>query len=196
MIGPPRSLPPEGACQWLAAARRHYMRKVLVVLMLCCGSVAAQPRYGMSSEAYDVFARWMTTTCIGDEAERWTTLLQRHRTELAPAFRRALADGPPDELVARVRRAADARYAAIATAPPAEVRIQGIMVRSIARPARQSYVDNESVRLAVGYRSNAIAGLAIVEGPAARATLRRLADQRGNPLATAASEALKAMPAR
>jgi hypothetical protein len=169
------------------------MRRVLALLMFCCASVAAQPRYGMSSEAYEVFARWMTTTCIGDQAEQWSALLQRHRTELAPAFARALADGPPEELVARVRRAADARYAAIAVAPPAQVRIQGIAARSIARPARQGYVDTEAIRFATGYKSNAIAGLAIVGGPQARTTLRRVADSPGNPLSAAASEALKAM---
>jgi hypothetical protein len=172
------------------------MRFAIVVLMLCCGSAGAQPRYGMSSEAYDVFARWMTTTCVGDEAERWTALLKRYRAELAPAFQRALADGPPDELVARVRRTADARYALIAIAPAAEVRIQGVAARSIARPARQGYVDGEAQRFAAGYKSNAVAGLAIVGGPEARPTLRRLADQRGNPLAAAASEAIKAMPVR
>ena len=172
------------------------MRYALFLLMLCCATACAQPRSGMSSEAYAVFARWMTTTCIGDEADRWTTLLLRHRAELAPAFRRALADGPPEELVVRVRRAADARYAAIATAPAAEVRIQDVAVRSVARPARQGYVDGEAERFAAGYRSNAIAGLAIVGGTDARTTLRRLAGQPGNPLAPAASEALKTMAVR
>ena len=169
---------------------------MLVVLVLCCGSAAAQPRYGLSGEAYDVFTRWMTTTCIGDEAERWNALLLRHRAELAPAFRRALADGPPEELVSRARRTADARYAVVAIAPPAQVRIQGMPARSIARPTRQSYVDGEAVRFAEGYKSNAIAGLAIVGGPDARTVLRRVADQRGDPLAISASEALKSMTVR
>jgi hypothetical protein len=178
--------------------RRHVptqliVKHALVLLLLFCGTAAAQPRYGMSTEAYEVFAKWMTTTCIGDEAERWTALLTRYRAELAPAFARALADGPPDELVASVRRAADARYAAIAAAPPAQVRIQGIAARSIARPGRQGYVDTEATRFATGYTSNAIAGLAIVGGPAARTALRRVADVPGSPLATAASEALRAM---
>ena len=161
--------------------------------MFCCASAVAQPRYGLSPEAYAVFARWMTTTCIGDEAEQWSALLQRYRAELAPAFARALADGPPEELVTSVRRAADARYAAIATAPPAQVRIQGIAARSIARPARQGYVDTEAARFVTGYKSNAIAGLAIVGGPQSRATLRRLAALPGNPLAAAAAEGLKGM---
>jgi hypothetical protein len=169
------------------------MRFVLVLLMFICGAAVAQPRYGMSNEAYEVFARWMTTTCIGDEAEQWSALLLRYRTELAPAFARALADGPPEELVARVRRAADARYAAFATAPPVQVRTQGLAARSVARPARQGYVDTEADRFATGYKSNAIAGLAIVGGTEARTALRRVAGLAGNPLAAAASEGLKAM---
>lgn len=172
------------------------MRRALLLLILLSGAATAQPRYGMSSEAYEVFARWMTTTCIGDEAEQWAVRLRRHRAELAPAFQRALTDGPPDELVAEVRRAADARYAAIAAMPPAEVRIAGIAPRSTVRPARQGYVDGEATRYAAGYRSNAIAGLAIVGGPDARAGLGRIAGQRDNPLSAAASEALKSIPVR
>jgi hypothetical protein len=181
--------------------RRHVhgqliVRYLLVALSLWAGACAAQPRYGLSPPAYEVFARWMTTTCVGDEAERWDALLLRHRAELATAFTRALADGPPEDLVVRTRRAADARYAAIATARPAEVRIEGLTVRSIARPVRQSYVDGEATRFVNGYRSNAIAGLAIVGGPDARATLRRLADRPDGPLAAAAGEALKTMAVR
>ena len=172
------------------------MRCALVMLMLCCATASAQPHGGMSSDAYDVFVRWMTTTCIGDEAEQWTALLRRHRAELAPAFRRALAEGPPQDLAGRVRRAADARYAVIATAPAAQVRIDGMTARTLARPARQAYVDGEAARVAAGYTSNAIAGLAVVGGPDARPALRRLASQQGSPLATAATEALKAMPVR
>ena len=138
----------------------------------------------------------MATTCVGDETERWNALLLRHRTELAPAFTRALADGPPEDLVVRTRRAADARYAAIATARPAEVRIEGFTVSSTARPVRQSYVEREAARFVDGYRSNAIAGLAIVGGPDARVTLRRLADRPNGLLAAAAAEALKTMAVR
>jgi len=172
------------------------VRYILVALTLWAGACAAQPRYGLSAPAYEVFARWMATTCVGDEAERWNAMLLRHRAELAPAFNRALADGPPEDLVARTRRAADARYAAIATARPVEVRVEGLTVRSIARPVRQSYVDREAARFVDGYRSNAIAGLAIVGGPDARATLRRLADRPNGPLAAAAAEALKTMTVR
>src|SRR4029078_227954 len=122
------------------------VRYLLVALVVWAGACAAQPRYGLSPAGYEVFARWMATTCVGDEAERWNAVLLRDRAELAPAFTRALADGPPEDLVVRTRRAADARYAAIATARPAEVRIEGITVRSIARPVRQSYVDREAAR--------------------------------------------------
>ena len=172
------------------------MRYALAVLMLCVETATAQPRGAMSGEAHEVFVRWMASTCIGDDAGRWSALLQRHRGELEPAFRRALADGPPDDLVARVRRAADARYAAIAAAPAAQVRVTGETVRTLARPARQGYVDDEAARFAAGYRSNAIAGLAIVGGPQARAVLRRVAREPGSPLGDAAAEALKALAVR
>jgi len=166
------------------------MRNALLALVLLSTVATAQPRDGMSREASDAFSRWMTTTCIGDEADRWTAILLRYRAELAPAFKRALVVGPPEELVTRVRRAADARYAAVATAPAAQARIAGIAPRALARPARRDYVDGEAARFVEGYKSNAIAGLAIVGGPGTRAMLRRLADQRGTPLALAAAHAL------
>ena len=169
------------------------MRYALLIAILWSGGAWTQPRYGLSTDAYNVFVRWMATTCVGDEANQWAVTLQRYGAELAPAFRRALADGPSDDQLVRVRRAADARYAAIAALPPGEVRIEGITVRAVARPARKAYVDGEAERFAAGYRSNAIAGLAIVGGAEARATLRRIAGQPGNPLAPAASEGLKTL---
>jgi len=63
-------------------------------LLACCALAQAQPRYGLSPDAYAAFSRWMTTTCVGDEARALEDALRRHRAELAPAFRRALADGP------------------------------------------------------------------------------------------------------
>ena len=61
--------------------------------------------------------RWMTTSCVGDEARALRDALQRHRAELAPAFRKALADGPAADELRVVRAAADARYDELATFP-------------------------------------------------------------------------------
>ena len=73
-------------------------------LLAACATAQAQPRYGLSPDAYAAFSRWMTTTCVGDEARALEDALRRHRAELAPAFRKALSDGPPAEDVRRSAR--------------------------------------------------------------------------------------------
>jgi hypothetical protein len=169
------------------------MRLLAVVFLFLAASALAQPRYGLPQDAYAVFSKWMTTSCIGDEAEQWNAALRRYRSELAPAFQRALADGPPESEVAAIRRAADARYRALATVPLSEYRIEGVDASRLARASRQSYVDDQVQRYVTGYRSNAIAGLGIVGGAQARETLGRFAAKRGDPLSVAASEALKTL---
>ena len=171
-------------------------RTLPLLALLVWASALAQPRYGLAPEAYDVFAKWMTTSCVGEDTARWRAALLRYRSVLAPAFQRALADGPPSDDLLAARNAADARYAALATFPIAEYRITGLDPQSLARlsrPSRQAYVDDQVQRYATGYKSNAIAGLAIVGGPQARASLARLAAAREDPLAAAAAEALKSL---
>jgi hypothetical protein len=113
-------------------------------------AAAAPPRYGLSPGAYAVFAQWMATTCIGDEARAWQARLLRYRSELAPAFRRALADGPSPESRAAARVAADTRYRALATTPAPRVAV------------RQSFVDDQVERHVAGYKSNAAAALRVI----------------------------------
>lgn len=168
------------------------MKHFLVLCLMAVASHAlAQPRYGLSGDAYQVFALWMTTTCVGDEANAWRERLLRHKAQLVPAFRRALSEGPADDAVAAVRRAADTHYRAIAAMRVEDFRIEG--VRPAPRAARQSFVDDQAARYVAGYKSNAIAALAILGDTGSRATLARLAQQRDNTLALPASEARRAL---
>ena len=190
-------------CQALVG-RRPFWTELMSNLLRCLAwtllaiaalPAAAQPRYGLSPEAYAVFSRWMTTSCLGDQEAQWRAELQRHAAELAPAFRRALADGPTEEAVRAVRGAADVRYRALAVFPIAEYRIEGDSpaVARIARPARQGFVDDQVQRYVTGYKSNAIAALGILDRPEDRTLLRRIASRTGDPLAAAAAEATKAV---
>lgn len=171
------------------------MKRLLALpLFLACATAPAQPTYGLSPQAYAVFAQWMATTCVGDGAEAWNAKLRRYRTQLAPAFRRALADGPPESDIAAIRRAADTRYRALAVFPIDAYRVTGAQVPR--RAARQSFVDGEVARYAAGYKSNAIAGLAVLGDSASRATLARLAAQRDDALALPAAAALRSIDHR
>jgi hypothetical protein len=168
----------------------------IAALALACMPAIAQPRYGLSPDAYAVFSRWMTASCVGDEAQTLNDALRRYRVELAPAFRKALADGPPPEALRSVRTAAETRYAELAKFPISQYRVEGVTAEALARHrgvSRQGYVADQVQRYANGYRSNAIAGLGIVGGPEARTQLSRLAARRGDPLALPAAEAIKTL---
>ena len=167
--------------------------------LLAAMLAAAQPRYGLSPEAYATFSRWLTTSCVGDEERALREALQRHRAELAPAFRRALADGPPPQALREVRAAAEARHAELARFPLQQYRIEGVSgddLARFARTSRQAYVDDQARRYVTGYRANAVAGLGIAGGARDRAALARLAARKDDPLAPAAAEALRTMEQR
>ena len=170
---------------------------LIVAALAMTGTAAhAQPQYGLSPDAYAAFSKWMTTSCVGDEARTLRETLQRYRSELAPAFRKALVEGPAAEDVRAVRAAADARYADLARFPIREYRVEGASAQDLARftrTSRQTYVTDQVQRYVTGYRSNAVAGLAVVGGTAERTLLTRTAARRGDPLAPAAAEALRTM---
>ena len=168
------------------------MRIVAIWLLLVSVGAAAQPRDRLSSDAYAVFAGYMATTCVGDEANAWRDRLLRYKLQLVPAFRRALADGPPEEMILAIRRSSDARYQALATLSTSELSVVG-NVQRLPRMARQSFVDDQAARYVAGYKSNAIAALAILGDTSSRATLARLAQRRDDPLALPAAEALRAL---
>lgn len=170
---------------------------ILVAMLLQAAAPAlAQPGYGLPPDAWAAFSRWLTTTCVGDEERALREALLRHRAQLAPAFRRALADGPPPQAVREVRAAAEVRHAALAQFPLQQYRIEGVTAADLARferTPRQAYVDDQARRYATGYRANALAGLGIVGGPRDRAALARLAARKDDHLAPAAAEALRAL---
>ena len=163
-------------------------------LALVCASAHAQTRFGLSPEAYAVFNRWMLASCIGGEENALTGELRRYPQALARAFQQAIAAGPSAEELRAARAAAETRYDSRAQFPLEQFRIEGVdreVVARFSRVSRQQYVDDQVRRFATGYRSNAVAGLAIVGGAKGRALLARIAGNSRDPLAPAAREALK-----
>ena len=177
------------AAMWMAAA----------AVALMATAAAAQPRDGLTPEADAVFNRWMSTTCTGDEMRNLIDALRRYSAPLAVAFRKAIVAGPPPAQLRAARAAAEARFAAGEKFPIQDYRIEGVSEKDLAafrRVSRQAYVDDQVRRFATGYRSNAVAGLAVVGGAGARDILTRIAGNADDPLAPAAREALKAADPR
>jgi len=169
---------------------------ITAALAIGCASSFAQSRYGLSEDASAVFNRWLRSSCIADEERALTDALLLYRASLAPAFEKAVADGPPEDELSRARAAAEERYAERSKFPLEEYRIEGVNKEDLARWKRvsgQEYIDDQVHRFALGYRSNALAGLGVVDGPGSRAFLARIAADKSNPLAAAAAEALRTM---
>jgi hypothetical protein len=164
-------------------------------LVLAAATAQAQPPFGLSPEAYAVFNRWMLASCIGGDERELADALRRYPQPLTKAFQQAIRKGPSPEELREVRAGAEVRFESRAKFPLSEFRISGVSEEDLARfnrVSRQEYVDDQVRRFQAGYRSNAVAGLGAIGGPAARAVLSRIAADRRDPLAPAAREALKA----
>ena len=182
----------------MAGKLMHLSARWLATIALALAAASAlaqpQPRFGLSPEAYAVFNRWMLASCIGGDERALAVALRRYPQPLTRAFGQAIRDGPSAEELADVRAGAEARYEARAKFPLSEFRIAGVSDEDLARfnrTSRQEYVDDQVRRFAAGYRSNAVAGLGVIGGAAARSVLTRIANDRRDPLAPVAREALK-----
>jgi len=156
----------------------------------------AQP---LDAQAAALLDRWLQSSCLGDEAPALEADLRRNAAALAPALRRALADGPPAAEVARIRETATRRQARRASFDWRSMNVTGVdrsAVASLQRKSAGAVVDDQVRRYVNGWRANAIAGLAIVGEPADRTTLRRIAGSTSDPLAPAAREALRNLAVR
>lgn len=174
---------------------RSFVQLLATIALLLMSAVApAQPRFGLSPEAYAVFNRWMLASCIGGDEQALAASLRQYPQPLTKAFQQALTTGPSSAELAAVRAGAEQRYATREKFPLSEFRIEGVSREDLARfnsVSRQQYVDDQVQRFAAGWRSNAVAGLGVIGTPEARAQLERIAANRRDPLASAAREALK-----
>jgi hypothetical protein len=169
--------------RWLAAA----------AFALGAMSALAQPP-GLTPEVAAVFNRWMLASCIGGDERELANALRRYPQPLTKAFTQAIRTGPTPRELAEVRAGAETRYDSRAKFPLSEFRISGVSeedLRHFNSVSRDDYVNDQVRRFQAGYRSNAVAGLGVIGGAQARATLSRIAADRRDPLAPAAREALK-----
>ena len=160
----------------------------------------AQPRDGaVAPDAAAVVDRWLRGSCLGEDAPARAEELRRYGSVVAPALRRALQEGPPANEITVVREAAARRYAERASFDWSSIEVTGVSRDALARVARESpraFTDDQVRRFVNGWKSNAIAGLAIVGADQDRSVLRRLAARRGDPLAPAARAALQSFGTR
>ncbi len=176
---------------------RHLTKLLAVALLLCAGTALAQNRFGLGDEAFAVYQRWVLATCVGGNERALAADLRRHATELAPAFARAIVEGPAPEDLQAVRTAAAESFRRRANFPLNEVAVEGVRPADLERFRRTSaeaFVADQVRRFATGYRANAVAALGIIGDGRARAILVPLARNPREPLRAAAQQALRAAP--
>ena len=167
---------------------------LIALLASVCSTALAQPRFGLSPDAFAVYQRWVLSTCIGGDEQALAADLRRHAAELAPAFARAIAEGPVPEEVRNVETAAAVLYERRSKFPLDEVPITGVSRADVARfrsVSRQAFIQDQVRRFTTGYRANAVAALGIVGDAGSRELLLRIARNARDPLAPAARQALK-----
>ena len=172
------------------------LRTFAVLLALMWTATAhPQPRdTPLAPDAATVVDRWLGGSCLGDEAPARAEELRRYGATVAPALRRALQAGPPAAAIAVVREAAARRYAERAKFDWSTMEITGVSRDALARVTRESpraFVADQVQRFINGWKSNAIAGLAIVGAEPDRVLLRRIGARSADPLAPAARAALQ-----
>jgi hypothetical protein len=166
---------------------------VLLVTLLVASGLYAQPRFGLSEADYALAQLWLRTNCLAPEAQPLLDRLVARRAAMQQAFTRALAEGPTADEVAAVRAAAAARWRAqrdFADRPEVRNALPAEQLASLRNQTEDAVVRGEVDNFVNGYKSNAMAGLAVVGDDAALRQLRELAGRGDSPEAVAARGAL------
>lgn len=153
----------------------------------------AQTRFGLTAADWDVAHRWLQTNCLAPSAQPFLDDLRRRRVALQPAFLRAIDEGPTAEEIAAVRASAGARYRQGRESlqrPEVRDALPPERLAALQQTSEDRFVATEVEAFTNGWKSNAMAALAVVGDDSAVARLQTYARGDSQPLATAARAAL------
>jgi hypothetical protein len=162
--------------------------------LLAASAVQAQTRFGVSEADYTLAVRWLHTDCLAPEAKPLVDALISRRTAMQKAFAGALAEGPTPEEIAKVRAAASARWHAqrpFLDNPTLKDALPADQIEALRQQTEDAATSSEVDNFLNGYRSNAMAGLAVVGDDDALRQLGEIAGRGDSPEAVAARGALR-----
>jgi hypothetical protein len=164
-------------------------------IALCLGVLTsvAQARLGVSESDYALATEWLQTNCLAPSARSLIARLLERREAMQRAFLAAIEEGPTEAEIAARRDAATALYRRqreFIEHPTLRDSIPPEVLRTVASTHEGEFVGAEVANYVNGYRSNAMAGLAIVGDETAIQRLAALARDPAHPLAAAANAAL------
>jgi len=137
---------------------------------------------------------WLTNDCAtGDDHAQLVAQILQYAAELEPLFLVALDEGPPEALASEVDAAAQARFrAARQELERGETFGLGDEELALAKGrSLEQFAARVRAGFDLGYRSQAILGLALVGGEESRRRLQEIAADDASPLQSTARAALK-----
>jgi hypothetical protein len=171
------------------------MLRILIILsfMVLAGSAQTQSRFGLNESDSALAVRWLTTNCLAPNSRSLRDQIVSRRDVLQSAFELALKEGPTQAEIGLVREGAVAQYRAqreMLNRPELREALPAERLAALREVPEEKFVRTEVDNFVNGYRSNAMAGIAVVGDAAAVNRLRALAKGPPGPLAVAARAAL------
>jgi hypothetical protein len=166
----------------------HLTTRTLIGALLCCVVLYGQ----LPDEAKKAADTWLVKNCDEGDKQSLEPVLEKYKTQLEPYFIQALQKGPDTQQIAAEQAAAAQQFQ----------RLQETLKRGKAAGLRdadmqaglavtsQQYLARQKDEFILRYRSQAAAGLGIVDGESGKAALRALVQDAASPLQSSAQAAL------
>ncbi len=147
----------------------------------------------LSHEDLVLATHWLLSNCGLGEGNQFTDRMRARAAQLVPYFAQAAQNGPDADAVTDLERAAATRYEqrqAALSDPSNTLRLNQADLKLLRGMSRDQFVTMEKNNFTIRYKAQAIAGLALLGGSDARATLQKIARDKNSPVQSNAREAL------
>lgn len=159
------------------------------LIFFSTSSVITQPA---ADDSHAAVTTWLIGSCDVEEEGKLEKELRASATRFEPVFLRAFEQGPDISLVKEVEQAAAKRFErrqeVLKSESPAGLSKEDLAVaRSV---GRDQFIAQAKDDFVVRYKSRALLGLGVVDGPKALEVLQRTASDEKSPLKGSAEQAL------
>ncbi len=166
---------------------------VWVVVATALLATNPAPAQQLSPEAQELVATWLMTNCGLGTEPALEGRLRAMGESLESAFLEALTQGPSESLLREAERSAAERFQRRQALLQGDVDL-GLSEEALdnaRRVERDEFVNRQITDFIARYKSQAVAGLGLVDGPRARRALEELAADDRSELQSAARQALE-----
>jgi hypothetical protein len=179
----------------MSHSQRKLGSKAAVWIVVATASLATNsaPAQQLSAEAQELVATWLMTNCGVGTEPALEGRLRAMGESLEPAFLEALTQGPSESLLREAEQSAAERFQRRQALLQGDVEL-GLSEKALdsaRRVERNEFVDRQVTDFIARFKSQAVAGLGLVDGPRARRALEELAADERSELQSAARRALE-----